>query len=702
MVKKLYPERRFLRALERAWAFFEGGINLFTHSDFNPLYHLGTLIVFMLVVLVVTGTYLTIFYRPGLDVAYATVGRIDSHRLGSLMRSVHRYAADAMILLTILHMVKMLISDKFWGQRWLAWTSGWIMLAVIWLVGTMGYWLIWDQRAQWMTEYMMETLGGSPGLTYVAADIESRTFSNFVIILFLHIFLPLIGFLGIYIHTLRLARARWWPPRWVSIQAVVGLIVLSLLRPVQSYALADLSTLVRSVPMDAYYLGFLPLIDRMGNVIFWGLAVLVGGSLFLLPWLAPGRDLGPAVITNSKCTGCNLCYAECSYDAIRLVRRNDDSGYQKLAVINAAQCTGCSICVGACPSNAIHLQGGYNGEQTFHMLREAVHREVKKGHAVTVLFASQRIQTLGGLPAFLQDRSLSWGNGSEARAILDGEKPPVTITSWGEDETARLITVVLPSIGAINVGWIKSLLYSDGARNVVILSCPYDDSLNREDTHWILSRLHLRPALVTKGLHWLEVTPGKADTVMKFLDELHHEHKQANGIAPSLPPVKDRNKLIPSFASALVGTALLLGLFALALPLDVRAGMSAAEGSALRIGVDAKGKIQLANVPEGITLPEGADPVKIFGGVHFPISVRVLVDGKVVLDKTYKPSGVSGNGRISALEFLRIEPGTRRVEVWFKDSSDDFRLLYRGEVDFERGRVRILAYHETTDTFVLR
>lgn len=700
MVKKLYPERRFLRALERAWVSFEGGISLFTHSDFNPLYHLSTLLVFMLVVLIVTGAYLTIFYRPGLDVAYATVERIDSQRLGSLMRSVHRYAADAMILLTILHMVKMLVSDKFWGQRWLAWTSGWIMLAVTWLVGTMGYWLIWDQRAQWMTEYMMETLGGSPALTYVAADIESRTFSNFVIILFLHVFLPFIGFLGVYIHTLRLARVRWWPPRWVGIQAVVGLIVLSLLKPVQSYALADLSRLVRSVPMDAYYLGFLPLIDRMGNVIFWGLALLLGGSLFLLPWLAPGRDLGPAVITNSKCTGCSLCYAECPYDAIRLVRRNDDSGYQKLAVINAAQCAGCSICVGACPSNAIHLQGGYNGEQIFHMLREAVRREVEKGHAVTVLFASQRMQALGGLPAFIQGHSLPWGEGCEGGATINGGKTPFTVTSWGEDETARLITVMLPSIGAINVEWIKSLLRSDGARNVVILSYPYDDSLNREDAHWILSRLHLRPALVTKELHWLEVTPGKADRVTKFLDELHN--KQAKEIVPSLPSVKDRNKLIPPFARALLGTALLFGLFALALPLDVKAGMAAAEGSALRIVVDAKGKIQLADIPEGITLPEGADPVKIFGGVHFPISVRVLVDGNVVLDETYRPSGVSGNGRIEALEFLRIEPGARRVEVWFKDSSDDFRLLYQGEVNFEPGRVRILAYDETTDTFVSR
>ncbi|MBI4760614.1 MAG: 4Fe-4S dicluster domain-containing protein [Chloroflexota bacterium] len=693
MTKKLYTERRFLRTLEKAWAFIEGSINRFAHSDFNPLYHLGTLTIFMLVVLIATGAYLTVIYRPGLDVAYATVEKIDSNWFGSLMRSVHRYAADAMILLTILHLVKILVSDKFWGQRWLAWTSGWIMLAVTWLVGTMGYWLVWDQRAQWMTEYMMETLAGSSGLTYIAADIESRTFSNFVIILFLHVFLPLIGFLGIYIHGLRLSRARWWSPRWVSIQAAVGLLVLSLIKPVQSFAPADLSTLIQSVPMDAYYLGFLPLIDKLGNVIFWGLAILIGGSLFLLPWLASGRDLGPALVTDPKCTGCVLCYAECPYDAIRMVQRNDNSGYQKLAVINAAQCTGCGICVGACPTDAIHLQGGYNSEQTFNALRGAVHREVKEGHTVTVLFASQRAQALGGLPITL----LPQEEGQGMR-----EHPHITVTGWGGDEAARVITAVLPSVGAVNIEWIKSLLNGDGARDVVILSHPYDDALNREDAHWILNRLHLRPALLTKGLHWLEVTPGDAGTVAKFLDELHSERGQANKTAPLLPPVKGRNKLVPSFVSALVGTALLLGLFALALPLDVKAGMSAAEKSALRVAVDAKGKVQLADIPEGVALPEGADPAKIFGGEHYPMSVRVLVDSMTMLDETYKPSGISGNGRISALEFLEIEPGAHQVEVWVKDDSDEYRLAFSNQVVFDKGKVMLLLYDEARDAFVVR
>jgi hypothetical protein len=159
---------------------------------------------------------------------------------------------------------------------------------------------------------------------------------------------------------------------------------------------------------------------------------------------------------------------------------------------------------------------------------------------------------------------------------------------------------------------------------------------------------------------------------------------------------------MPSLVSGLVGTVMLLAMFALALPLDVSAGTKAAEKSALRFAIDAKGKVDVSAVPEGVVLPEGADPAKIFGGSHFPISARLIVDGKSILEETYKPSGVSGNGRISALEFLQIESGVHQVEVWIKDDSKDYRLSYSGEVNFEQGRAIILAYDDKTDTFVLR
>ena len=72
--------------------------------------------------------------------------------------------------------------------------------------------------------------------------------------------------------------------------------------------------------------------------------------------------------------------------------------------------------------------------------------------------------------------------------------------------------------------------------------------------------------------------------------------------------MKDRSRLVPSLVSALIGTVILFGLFSIALPLDIPTGMSVADESALRIAVDAKGKVELADIPEGIVLPPGADP----------------------------------------------------------------------------------------------
>src|SRR3989304_3842958 len=157
MKKNLYPERRFMRKLERAWALVEGVVNRSAKSDFNPLYHLGTLTIFMLIVLIATGVYLTVIYRPGADVAYATVEAISSNWFGSLMRSIHRYASDGMIVLIVFHFIKMLVSDKFWGQRWLAWTSGWLMLATTWPVGTVCLLLFLGPRAQTVRPNIMGT-----------------------------------------------------------------------------------------------------------------------------------------------------------------------------------------------------------------------------------------------------------------------------------------------------------------------------------------------------------------------------------------------------------------------------------------------------------------------------------------------------------------------------------------------------------------
>ena len=83
----LYHNRTFLRALEGGWTRFEALLDRLTASadtdtdpraNFNPLYHLGTLSIVLLVILLITGIYLTVTYKPGPARAYASLQAIDA------------------------------------------------------------------------------------------------------------------------------------------------------------------------------------------------------------------------------------------------------------------------------------------------------------------------------------------------------------------------------------------------------------------------------------------------------------------------------------------------------------------------------------------------------------------------------------------------------------------------------------------------
>jgi hypothetical protein len=60
-------------------------------SRFNPLYQSGTIVVFLYVVLVVTGVWLTLFYRVGSP--WESVSRVTANLWwGNWVRGLHRYA----------------------------------------------------------------------------------------------------------------------------------------------------------------------------------------------------------------------------------------------------------------------------------------------------------------------------------------------------------------------------------------------------------------------------------------------------------------------------------------------------------------------------------------------------------------------------------------------------------------------------------
>ena len=58
---------------------------------------------------------------------------------GGVMRSLHRYASDALVLVAMVHLVREYLLGRMCGARWLAWVTGVPLLWLLFAAGMSGY-----------------------------------------------------------------------------------------------------------------------------------------------------------------------------------------------------------------------------------------------------------------------------------------------------------------------------------------------------------------------------------------------------------------------------------------------------------------------------------------------------------------------------------------------------------------------------------
>lgn len=131
----------------------------------NWLYTLGSASLFVAVNQIITGILLTIYYVPTPDQAYATVQYITTQiPAGWLIRGLHHWGASAMVVLTVLHMLRVIVYGSYKFPREVTWFSGVFLLLVVLGFGFTGYLLPWDQKAFWATTVGTRIAGVAPGV----------------------------------------------------------------------------------------------------------------------------------------------------------------------------------------------------------------------------------------------------------------------------------------------------------------------------------------------------------------------------------------------------------------------------------------------------------------------------------------------------------------------------------------------------------
>jgi len=340
----------------RIFQLAEGSANMVFGPKGNPLYFLGGLSFFFFYVLLVSGVYVYLFYSAQVNSAYASVEHLTHEQwyLGGVMRSLHRYAADAMVVTMILHMLRRFFNDRYNGARSFSWITGVPMLWMVSIAGILGYWLVWDKMAQFSIVRTFEWIDWLPVIAEPTArnflTQTSMTNTLFRLLLITHMGVALFMLAAMLIHTNRLNRPKINPPRRIIIGTLAALLLLSLASPALSHGPADLGKAVGILHLDWFYMSVYPVLALLPGWMSWSL--LGGGTVFLmlLPWLPSKRREPAAAVDLAQCSGCNLCVVDCPYEAIRLEPRTDGHPrFTREAQVVESKCVSCGICTGSCP-----------------------------------------------------------------------------------------------------------------------------------------------------------------------------------------------------------------------------------------------------------------------------------------------------------------------------------------------------------------
>ena len=291
---------------------------------------------FLFWVLAGSGVYLYLRFDTSIAGAYDSIGGLEWW-FGGVLRSVHRYAADAFVIVVVAHLVRELAAGRWRGFRAFSWISGVPLLWLMYASGIVGYWLVWDTRAQFSALATLEWMGMADAGAELVSD---RLFSLFV---FLHIGLPLALLAGMWVHVQRLNRPRTVLPRTLVLQSLVLLLGLALLLPVTSEPRWDAARLAQSVAVDWFFQFVHPLMYATSPLFLWFLVIALTLGLATLPYIGKKPKIVAAQVDPANCNGCGRCVADCPYEAVTL--REDK------AFVFASRCAACGICAGACPSS---------------------------------------------------------------------------------------------------------------------------------------------------------------------------------------------------------------------------------------------------------------------------------------------------------------------------------------------------------------
>src|SRR5580704_16759174 len=197
-------------------------------KNFNIWYFFGSLALLVLVMQLVTGIFLTMFYKPGELTSFDSVEYIMREvDFGWLIRYLHSTGASAFFIVVYLHMFRAFLYGSYRAPREMLWLLGMLVYLALMAEAFMGYVLPWGNMSFWGAQVIVNLFStipaiGPPLVEWIRGDygIADATLNRFFA---LHVVaVPLALLLLVMLHLVALRQTGSNNPDGIEIKKKLG------------------------------------------------------------------------------------------------------------------------------------------------------------------------------------------------------------------------------------------------------------------------------------------------------------------------------------------------------------------------------------------------------------------------------------------------------------------------------------------------
>lgn len=181
-------------------------------KNINFLWAMGVVLVVLFKILIVSGIFLLMYYKPDINSAFDSVNYtiMQEVEFGWLWRHVHGVAASAIFLIIYIHMFTGIYYGSYKKGREIIWLTGMALFGIFSAEAFSGYMLPWGQMSYWAAQVITNLFGGIPVIgealvIWIRGDflVADATLTRFFMLHVLLLPLAIILLIAVHFYALR-------------------------------------------------------------------------------------------------------------------------------------------------------------------------------------------------------------------------------------------------------------------------------------------------------------------------------------------------------------------------------------------------------------------------------------------------------------------------------------------------------------------